>query len=311
MPKPFERLAAELPPLSPLRMAIARAYRAPETACISGLIDAATPDETQRAEIAALARELVTAVRTRPETGLGSALMQEYALGSDEGLALMSMAESLLRIPDPETRNHLLQEKLSGGDWASHVGLERPAAVNLAGLGLSAGASLIGERASNGETSLLRTAVSRAALPVVRRSAEIGVRQLGGQFVCGETIEDALHHARSAAARGFSYSFDMLGEAALTAADAARYFESYRNAIEAIGHEARGAGIFEGPGISIKLSALHPRYSRANGARLQAELLPRLLDLLHLARTFHIGVNIDAEEAERLDISLDLLEAAC
>ena len=166
--------------------------------------------------------------------------------------------------------------------------------------------------ATSSEKSLgtaLTRLIARSGEPVIRTAVDLAMRLLGSQFVTGETIEEALKSATAREARGYRFSYDMLGEAAMTAADAARYLASYEHAIHAIGKASRGRGVYAGPGISVKLSALHPRYSRAQHARVMAELLPRLQSLLLLARRYDIGLNIDAEEADRLELSLDLIEA--
>src|SRR5262249_44150738 len=151
--------------------------------------------------------------------------------------------------------------------------------------------------------------IARSGAPIIRASVDTAMRLMGEQFVCGETIEEALHNSRRLEAQGFRYSYDMLGEAAATMIDADRYLSAYTQALHAIGAASAGRGIYEGPGLSIKLSALHPRYTRAQRTRVMNEMRPRLKSLVALARRYDIGINIDAEEADRLDLSLDLLEA--
>ncbi|HZU63969.1 MAG TPA: bifunctional proline dehydrogenase/L-glutamate gamma-semialdehyde dehydrogenase PutA, partial [Novosphingobium sp.] len=199
----------------------------------------------------------------------------------------------------------------AGGDWQAHLGAGPSVFVNAATWGLVVTGHLLASEtpssASLGAT--LTRLIGRAGEPVIRRAVDVAMRLMGAQFVTGETIAEALKRARKLEAQGFAYSYDMLGEAATTAADAARYLADYEGAIHAIGQASAGRGIHAGPGISIKLSALHPRYARAQAARVMAELLPRVRALALLAKRYDIGLNIDAEEADRLEISLDLLEA--
>ena len=302
---PFEAFLAETQPQPPLRQAITRAYRLPETQCLPPLIALAPPAAQP------LARRLVSALRARPRPSAVEALVREYALSSAEGVALMCLAEALLRIPDTATRDALIQDKISGGDWRAHLGASPSLFVNAAtwGLVITGRLTAAGDAATLSET--LTKLIARSGKPMIRKAVDLAMRLMGEQFVLGETIEQALTRARPLEARHFRYSYDMLGEAAATAQDAARYFAAYEAAIHAIGTAAHCKGIYENAGISIKLSALHPRYTRAQQARVMAELLPRLTALAHQARAQNIGFNIDAEESERLDLSLDLLEILC
>lgn len=299
-------------PFPPLRAAITAATRRPERECIAELLPQATLPEPIRASAQALARSLVEALRAKPRGNGVDQLVQEYALSTQEGVALMCLAEALLRIPDNATRDDLIRDKIAGGDWLAHLGADRSLFVNAATWGLVVTGKLTSSVDDTGLGSALTRLIARAGEPVIRRGVDLAMRMMGEQFVTGETIAEALKRARPLEERGFRYSYDMLGEAAMTAKDAARYFADYENAIHAIGQAAAGRGIYEGPGISIKLSALHPRYSRAQQHRVMAELLPRVKSLAALALRYDIGLNIDAEEADRLEISLDLLEAlAC
>jgi RHH-type proline utilization regulon transcriptional repressor/proline dehydrogenase/delta 1-pyrroline-5-carboxylate dehydrogenase len=289
----------------PLRAAITRSYRLPEPVCVPQLIAAAAPAAQ------ATARRLVTALRRAQKSGGVEALVREYALSSEEGVALMCLAEALLRIPDAATRDALIRDKIGGGDWRAHLGASPSLFVNAATWGLVVTGRLTGPAQEGKLSGALVRLLARGGEPIIRKGVDLAMRMMGEQFVMGETIGKALARAQVLEARGFRYSYDMLGEAAVTAADAARYFAAYEQAILAIGAASHGRGIYDGPGISIKLSALHPRYTRAQRARVMAELLPRLLRLAGLARDQNIGLNIDAEESERLDLSLDLLEALC
>lgn len=310
-PEPFLAFAEDLRPQSPLRAAITAAYRRREVECLPSLLELATMTAQQEAEASALTRRLVTALRGKRRGGGVEALVQEFSLSSQEGVALMCLAEALLRIPDTATRDALIRDKIGGGDWRSHIGQSPSLFVNAATWGLVVTGKLSATNSDAGLGAALTRVVARAGEPVIRRGVDLAMRMMGEQFVTGQIIEDALARSRAMEAKGFRYSYDMLGEAATTAEDAARYFRDYEAAIHAIGQASAGRGLREGPGISIKLSALHPRYSRAQRHRVMTELLPRVADLAILARRYDIGLNIDAEEADRLELSLDLLEALC
>ncbi len=310
-PQPFAAFARSVQTQSALRAAITAAYRRPEEECLPPLLAAARQSADSAARTKALATRLVESLRAKPRGGIVEGVIQEFALSSQEGVALMCLAEALLRIPDNATRDALIRDKISLGDWQSHVGHSPSLFVNAAAWGLMITGKLVATSNETGLTQALTRMIGRGGEPLIRKGVDMAMRLMGEQFVCGQTIAEALSHSRRLEARGFLYSYDMLGEAATTAADAARYFAAYEQAIHAIGAAAARRGIYEGPGISIKLSALHPRYSRAQMQRVTGELLPRLLALATLARQYDIGLNIDAEEADRLEISLDLLEAVC
>ena len=262
----------------------------------------------QLARTQALATRLAEAVRAeRVRAGGVDALMVEFSLDSDEGVALMCLAEALLRIPDDATRDRLIRDKLGGGAWAAHVGASPSLFVNAAAWGLLVTGKLVDTRSEGRLERALSSLLRKGGEPLIRLGVDLAMRLLGRQFVTGRTIDEALVNAREREARGYTFSYDMLGEAALTSADAQRYFVAYQTAIHAIGRAGAGRGVVGGPGISVKLSALHPRYSRAQRERVRAELTPRLVDIAQLARHYDIGLNLDAEEADRLDLSLDLL----
>jgi RHH-type proline utilization regulon transcriptional repressor/proline dehydrogenase/delta 1-pyrroline-5-carboxylate dehydrogenase len=310
-PRPFEALAEDVRPQPPLRAAVTAAYRRPEEDCLPPLIEAADLPPREGAAAAALARRLVTALRAKRRGGGVEALVQEFSLSSQEGVALMCLAEALLRIPDLETRDALIRDKIGGGDWRAHLGQSPSLFVNAATWGLVVTGRLSATSGEAGLGAALTRLIARAGEPVIRRGVDLAMRMMGEQFVTGQTIEEALGRSRGMEAKGFRYSYDMLGEAATTSADAGRYYRDYENAIHAIGKASAGRGIQDGPGISIKLSALHPRYNRAQRHRVMTELLPRVAELAVLTRRYDIGLNIDAEEADRLELSLDLLEALC
>lgn len=313
--RPFADFAAQLRPQSVLRAAITSDYRRPEAEAVAVLLEQARLPAAQADAVQELAGQLATRLRERKAAGgregLVQGLVQEFSLSSQEGVALMCLAEALLRIPDAATRDALIRDKIGDGNWASHLGRSGSLFVNAATWGLVVTGKLVTTHTETGLASALARVVAKSGEPLIRKGVDMAMRLMGEQFVTGQTIDEALTNARRREAEGFRYSYDMLGEAALTEADAQRYLASYEAAIHAIGRASAGRGIYEGPGISIKLSALHPRYSRAQVGRTLAELYPRLLKLALLARSYDVGLNIDAEEADRLELSLDLLEQLC
>lgn len=309
--KPFADFAPPIAKQNALREKITAAYRRPESECLAPLLKDATFDGDMKAAIAATARKLIEALRAKHKGTGVEGLVQEYALSSQEGVALMCLAEALLRIPDKATQDALIRDKIAGGDWKSHLGGGRSLFVNAATWGLVVTGKLTSTVDSKGLSASLTRLIARYGEPVIRKGVDTAMRMMGEQFVRGETIEEALKRAKPLEERGFRYSYDMLGEAATTAADAKRYYRDYEQAIHAIGRAAAGKGIYEGPGISIKLSALHPRYSRSQADRVMAELLPLVKKLALLSKRYNIGLNIDAEEADRLELSLDILESLC
>jgi RHH-type proline utilization regulon transcriptional repressor/proline dehydrogenase/delta 1-pyrroline-5-carboxylate dehydrogenase len=294
-----------------LRQAITAVYRRPEPDCLAPLLEAATLPTDLAAQAKETARKLILALRAKHKGSGVEGLVQEYSLSSQEGVALMCLAEALLRIPDTATRDALIRDKIADGNWKSHIGEGRSLFVNAATWGLVVTGKLTSTVNDRSLAAALTRLIARCGEPVIRRGVDMAMRMMGEQFVTGETINEALRRSRDLEAKGFRYSYDMLGEAATTAADAVRYYRDYENAIHAIGKASAGRGIYNGPGISIKLSALHPRYSRSQAERVMQELLPRVKALAAIARSYNIGLNIDAEEADRLELSLDLLEDLC
>ncbi len=309
--------APDLNPLAPLWAAIAAATRLPEPELLPGLLALAGQTPEANAATQALALRLAEGLRSRDSARSGLAqgfvqgLLQEFALNSQEGVALMCLAEALLRVPDAATRDALIRDKIGAGDWQSHLGRSPSLFVNAATWGLLLTGKLVATHSDVGLSAALKRLVGLGGEPLIRRGVDMAMRMMGEQFVSGQTIGQALDNAKPREAQGFRYSYDMLGEAALTEADAQRYLAAYHQAIEAIGQASAGRGIYDGPGISVKLSALHPRYCRAQIERVDAELYPRLLALVRQARRFDIGIHIDAEESERLALSLRLLERLC
>ncbi|OWW19054.1 trifunctional transcriptional regulator/proline dehydrogenase/L-glutamate gamma-semialdehyde dehydrogenase [Noviherbaspirillum denitrificans] len=308
---PFAALHADIDHMpTTLRAAITAAWRRDEREAVQWLLDQVKPNHASQEKIQDLARNLVQAVREKRTRSSGvDALMHEFSLSSEEGVALMCLAEALLRIPDHQTADRLIADKISKGDWKKHLGESPSLFVNAATWGLLITGKLVGTNSEQGLGSALTRLIAKGGEPLIRKGVDLAMRMLGNQFVTGQTIAEALDNSRPNEARGYRYSYDMLGEAALTEEDAANYYNAYENAVHAIGRASNGRGIKDGPGISVKLSALHPRYSRAQRDRVMNELLPRLKRLLMLAKQYNIGLNIDAEEADRLELSLDLMEA--
>ncbi|CAN7521987.1 trifunctional transcriptional regulator/proline dehydrogenase/L-glutamate gamma-semialdehyde dehydrogenase [Acidovorax sp. LjRoot117] len=311
----FADFAPRTPLANPLRAAITAACRRPEPEALAPLLAQARVPQDLAAASQQLALRIAGALRQRKaasgRAGIVQGLLQEFSLSSQEGVALMCLAEALLRIPDAATRDALIRDKISNGQWEPHLGKSPSLFVNAATWGLLITGKLVATHSEGSLGASLGRLIGRGGEPLIRKGVDMAMRMMGEQFVTGETIAEALSNARRMEAEGFRYSYDMLGEAALTTADAERYYASYEQAIHAIGKASAGRGIYEGPGISIKLSALHPRYSRAQFARVMDELYPLVLRLTELAKSYDIGINIDAEEADRLEISLDLLERLC
>ncbi|KTC86599.1 bifunctional proline dehydrogenase/L-glutamate gamma-semialdehyde dehydrogenase PutA [Legionella brunensis] len=305
----LERHSIQLP--QGLRALINQAYRIDELTLMTELIEKAILDNKQVNDIRNQATTLVEQVRAerKKSTGIDS-FLTEYSLSSDEGIALMCLAEALLRVPDNATIDGLIKDKLTSADWKSHRGQSESFFVNATTWALMlTGKVLTPERADSTLTKALFKLINRSGEGMVRKAVDTAMRIMSKQFVTGRTIIEALGRAKKKEARGYRYSYDMLGEAALTSVDANRYFIAYKNAIEAIGQSVdKNTNVYQRPGISIKLSALHPRYQEAQHARVMEELPPKLLELAQLAKKFDIAMTIDAEESERLELSLDIIE---
>ena len=310
-----ESFAVDLTGRSALRDAITAVWRQAEPEAVAGLLQSIDASAQERAAVQELAQQLARTLRERRAAagrkGVVQALLQEFSLSSQEGVALMCLAEALLRIPDSATRDALIRDKIGAGNWRAHLGQSPSLFVNAAAWGLLLTGKLVATHSETGLSSALARLIRQGGEPLIRKGVDMAMRMMGEQFVMGQTIEEALANSRPMEAQGFRHSYDMLGEAALTATDAERYRAAYEHAIHAIGEASQGRGIHEGPGISIKLSALHPRYCRAQYGRVAQELYPVLLNLAQLAHRYDIGINIDAEEADRLELSLDSLERLC
>ncbi len=265
-------------------------------------------DAPARDAIAARATKLVSDIRKSDSPGLMEVFLAEYGLSTDEGIALMCLAEALLRVPDAETIDDLIEDKIAPSDWGKHLGKSSSSLVNASTWALMLTGRVLDDRARS-TAAILRGAVKRLGEPVIRTAVARAMKEMGRQFVLGETIDSAMTRAKGMESKGYSYSYDMLGEAARTMADAKRYQTAYAKAIRAIGARASGNDIRTNPGISVKLSALHPRYELAQRDRVMTELVPRLRELARLAAALGLGFNIDAEEADRLALSLEVIDA--
>jgi RHH-type proline utilization regulon transcriptional repressor/proline dehydrogenase/delta 1-pyrroline-5-carboxylate dehydrogenase len=253
--------------------------------------------------------QLIGAIRA-DQGGFGGVedMLREYSLSTKEGLALMVLAEALLRVPDGATADRLIEDKLGQGDFARHESRSEAFLVNASAWALGMTARVI----QPGETpeSILRQVAKRLGVPAVRAATRQAMRVMGGHFVLGQTIQEALKRAGTGEGRLYRYSFDMLGEGARTAEDAARYFESYADAIEAIGRAAGNRPLPDRPGISVKLSALHPRYEALSHERVMRELVPLVVALAGKGQGLRPQLHVDAEEADRPGLSLDVIAAA-
>ena len=261
--------------------------------------------------IGARAASVAAALRAQGKRSLIERFLAEYGLADDEGIALMCLAEAFLRTPDAPTLDALIADKIGAGDWSRHLGKAASGLVNVSTWALLVTGRTFRRIPAEAKDlgALMRGVVQRLGEPLARSLVGEALRILARQFVLGRTIDEALHAAATATATGYLYSFDMLGEAAATAADAERYFRAYANAIAAIAKRAGAREPHANSGISIKLSALHPRYEQLQHARVMVELVPQVLALAVHARAGNIGFNIDAEEADRLDLSLAVIEA--
>ena len=283
-------------------------YAPDDAALIRSFIAETHLDEAAERRLDARATRLIAAIRSRAG-GIGELedFLREFALSTREGLALMVLAEALLRVPDAATQDRLIEDKIGSGNWDSHTGRGgKPfVAASIWALGLTSRIVYPGDTAER----LVAGLVKRLGKPAVRTATRQAMRVLGHHFVLGQTIGEALGRARAMEKQGYRYSYDMLGEGARTAADAERYFEAYAGAIAAIGKSAGTGALPDRPGISVKLSALHPRYEAVKRERVLKELVPRLIDLARAAKAHDLNLTVDAEEADRLELSLEVVAA--
>src|SRR5438477_11281794 len=290
-----------LPPFS-------AAYAPEDRALATRLLPNARLGAEREACINRTAARLIEAIRAN-EDPLGGVedMMREFALSTKEGLALMVLAEALLRVPDARTADQFIEDKLGQGDFVHHETKSSAFLVNASAWALGMSARVI----QPGETpqGTIGRLAKRLGAPAVRAATRQAMRLMGSHFVLGETIEAALARAQPRSARAPRYSFDMLGEGARTAADAERYFNSYQRAIDAIGRSVDDRPLPDRPGISVKLSALHPRFEAVSRSRVMVELVPRLIQLARRAKSYDLNFTVDAEEADRLELSLDVIAA--
>lgn len=301
----------ELPPLSPLRQAINQAYRRDEATCLEELIQAAQLPQDSLLTIEKMAEQLILTAREQGESDGLDAFLIQYDLSTDEGVALMCLAEAVLRVPDNATVDKLIQDKIAELTWDSQRGRSDSSFINAASWALMlTGKILRPEQQQEGFfNGVLRRLIKKSSAPVIRSAVGKAMQIMGRQFVMGSTIQEALKNSKKSEKKGFTFSYDMLGEAARTAHDAERYFQSYQQAIAAIAAANTKKDVYRSNGISVKLSALHPRYEFANREQAVPELVERLSRLATQAKAAQIHLTVDAEEADRLDISLDIFEA--
>jgi len=296
---------------NPIRQKIRDNYRSDENSVIAHLLPIAEISVNDKSRAWEFARQLVVNIR-KEQVGQGGvdALLNEFSLSTEEGVVLMCLAEALLRVPDTLTADALIRDKLAKGDWSAHLGNSDSIFVNASSWGLLLTGKLVNysDEKQKNQFGLLKKTVGRLGEPVIRKAVKYAMKIMGTQFVMGHNIKDAIKRAVETESKGYTYSYDMLGEGARTMADAQRYFISYQTAIEAIGKAAKKQGPAASPGISIKLSAIHPRYEFSHKERVFSELVPKVKELALAAMAHDIGFTIDAEEADRLEISLDIIE---
>lgn len=292
------------------QQAITEHYDASEQTAIHALLTQIILTPEQEKQIHAHAAQLVEKVRRARKSDKGiDAFMQEYDLSSDEGIALMCLAEALLRIPDSETADKLLQDKLGAADWEKHAGESDSWFVNAATWSLALTGNIYRQDEQSSKIKgTFKALLAKSGAPFIRAAVRQGMKVLGKQFVLGQTIDEALKRAQETEKMGYLHSYDMLGEAARTEEDAIRYYAAYENAIHAIGQSTKGVGPIKGSGLSIKLSALHPRYQMSKRSEVLVTLTARLQKLAELAKSYNIGLTVDAEEAARLELSLEIIE---
>lgn len=300
-----------LPSESPLRAKLSEAYRQDETICVENLLSSVNLTGQALEAIDDTARQLVVEVR-KSNVGKGGldSFLYRYDLSSEEGIALMCLAEALLRIPDSDTVDQLIRDKITSADWQANVGKSESLFVNAATWGLMLTGRMLSRDEENPKKlrNVLKRFLEKTSELIIRRAVAEMMRILGKQFIVGENIKEALSRSKRREGLGYRFSYDMLGEAARTQADADRYFEAYQTSITAIGEHAKGKSYLSGPGISVKLSALHPRYEFAKREIVLPLMVSRLKTLVFQAKSYGIGITVDAEEADRLDLSLDILE---
>lgn len=286
--------------------ALVSAYRMNETQCVEALLQQLDFSNAQRQQMRQLATRLVENVRAKEEERSGiEAFMMQYDLGSNEGIMLMCLAEALLRIPDKETEDLLIRDKLTSANWQKYIGQSESSFVNMATWSLALTGQVLKPAEKPGYfRKVWQGFIRKAGEPIVRQAVRQAIKILSEQFVLGENIKEAVAHSKKMLAKGYSYSYDMLGEVARTQADADRYFLAYKKAIEAIGESFQSKNLFHGPSISVKLSALYPRYDYGQHEKAVPYLTARLKELALIAKRVGISITVDAEEADRLEMSI-------
>ncbi|MBU3071502.1 bifunctional proline dehydrogenase/L-glutamate gamma-semialdehyde dehydrogenase PutA [Aestuariicella sp. G3-2] len=324
----FQRLFHDQGPLAEARRRVNDYYRRDEVDVVKHLLESFDMTEESRVRVEAQARHWVEHIRE--SSSLNSHVdefLNEFSLSTDEGVALMCLAEALLRVPDSYTMDRLICDKLSGGNWSSHLGQRESFFVNASTWGLlltgkftaytapeDLSCEAVGDQVQSFWHHTLTTTLRRLGAPVIRAALRTAMQVMGTHFVVGKNMADALERGKQLEAKGYRFSYDMLGEGARNQADAERYWQRYRDAIELLGKEETKNSSYDGAnpvassGISVKLSALHPRYQLAQRSRVMEELVPKLKQLVLLAKHHNIGLTVDAEEANRLDLSLDIFE---
>ena len=295
--------------LSLLRRDIQQLHLAEDCVVIRALIGQAKISKAERDVFSSRAVKMVKDIRQDDRPGLMEQFLAEYGLSTDEGVALMCLAEALLRVPDSETIDDLIEDKIAPSSWGQHLGKSSSSLVNASTWGLMLTGKVLDNDKSTGLASILHGTVKRLGEPIIRAAVSRAMKEMGNQFVLGETIEEAVKRGGKKQSQGFTYSYDMLGEAALTSKDAKRFYGAYSQSIDYLATTVGTQDIRTNPGISIKLSALHPRYEVGQKDRVMVELTERILSLAIKAKEANMGLNIDAEEMDRLDLSLDIIEA--
>ncbi|GAB2992630.1 bifunctional proline dehydrogenase/L-glutamate gamma-semialdehyde dehydrogenase PutA [Psychrosphaera aestuarii] len=296
----------------PIRQKIRDFYRIDEEEAMKFILPEAEISLAARSRAWERARKMVVRIRKENTENSGiDALLNEYSLSSEEGVVLMCLAEALLRVPDKATQDKLIQDKIGQGAWSRHIGGSESMFVNASSWGLLLTGSMVkySSDSTKAQYGILKRTVGKFGEPVIRKAMKIAMKIMGQQFVMGEDIEDATERAMKKETKGYVYSYDMLGEGARNMEDANKYYQAYVDAIKVIGKKAKGRGPRTSPGISVKLSAIHPRYEFGNRHRVLEEIVPKLKALALMAKDWDIGLTVDAEESERLDISLDIIEA--
>ena len=292
-----------------LRETLLGAGRRSDMDVLEDLIRDHGPAPEIRAAAVTRAKNLVEAIRADGRPGLMEVFLAEYGLSTSEGVALMCLAEAFLRVPDAATMSALIEDKIVASAWGAHLGHSSSSLVNASTWALMLTGKVLREGEGDGVAATLKTMLKRLGEPVIRAAVGRAMKEMGSQFVLGQTIGEAVDRGRGKAALGHAFSYDMLGEAALTARDADAFYNAYSSAIQTLAAHCTADNLHGNPGISVKLSALHPRYEESQRDRVMAELAPRLLALAEAARAANMGLTVDSEESDRLNLSHDVIEA--